>query len=117
MRSGHLRHRIRVKAIAGLLVIVPMLAATQVQANPVTVDYKCRPALPKGDRISVDYNSGYKSVTIEFPNGQRLNMPLQRSGSGFRYGEGNVVIYGKGERTITLEVAGQPSRDCTNLMN
>ncbi len=79
---------------------------------PATVDYQCQPALPAGDSISIDFNSGGKSITVQFPNGQSVRMPAQRSGSGFRYAGENVMIYGKGQTTITLEVAGQPSRQC-----
>ncbi len=70
------------------------------------------PALPGGNKISVDYNSGGKSITLFYPNGETLRMPIQRSGSGFRYGEGNVGIAGKGQTTITLQIAGQPARQC-----
>ena len=53
-----------------------------------------------------------KSITLFYPNGETLRMPIQRSGSGFRYGEGNVGIAGKGQTTITLQIAGQPARQC-----
>jgi membrane-bound inhibitor of C-type lysozyme len=95
-------------AVMGIAVLAPLPA----RANPATVDYICSPALPGGDRISVDYNSGGKSVTLFYPNGETLRMPIQRSGSGFRYGEGNVGIAGKGMTTITLAIGNQPSRQC-----
>jgi membrane-bound inhibitor of C-type lysozyme len=95
-------------AAAALLGLVPLPG----HANPATVDYNCTPTLPGGSKISVDYNSGGKSVTLFYPNGESLRMPIQRSGSGFRYGEGNVGIAGKGQTTITLAIAGQPSRQC-----
>jgi membrane-bound inhibitor of C-type lysozyme len=82
------------------------------RANPVTIEYRCTPSLPKGDVLTVDYNSGYNSVTAQFPNGQSIRMPRKRSGSGFRYGKGNLLIYGKGETEITLEIGSDPSRRC-----
>ena len=88
------------------------MASLPVQANPATTDYICKPALPGGDKISVDYNSGGKSITLFYPNGESLRMPIQRSGSGFRYGEGNVLIVGKGMTTITLQIGEQPARQC-----
>lgn len=98
-------------AILSALVMSP-LASLPARANPATVDYLCSPALPGGDKISVDYNSGGKSITLFYPNGESLRMPIQRSGSGFRYGEGNVLIAGKGTTTITLQIGEQPSRQC-----
>ena len=88
------------------------LTSLPVQANPATTDYVCKPALPGGDKISVDYNSGGKSLTLFYPNGETLRLPIQRSGSGFRYGEGNVEIVGKGMTTITLQIGEQPARQC-----
>jgi membrane-bound inhibitor of C-type lysozyme len=97
------------------LTVTAGLAPLPAQANPATVDYTCTPALPGGSKISVDYNSGGKSITLFYPNGESLRMPIKRSGSGFRYGEGNVGIAGKGQTTITLQIGGQPSRQCVTL--
>jgi membrane-bound inhibitor of C-type lysozyme len=108
MSQGH-------KAVlAATALTLAMFSATPGRAMPATVDYQCSPALPKGDQISVDFNSGGKSITVEFPNGQSIRMRLQRSGSGFRYGTGNMTLYGKGD-TVTLEIGGQPSRDCMTV--
>lgn len=104
----------RVQKSAGLAAIVTalMMASLPARANPATVDYTCSPPLPGGDKISVDYNSGGKSITLFYPNGETLRMPIQRSGSGFRYGEGNVLVAGKGMTTITLQIGTQPARQC-----
>jgi membrane-bound inhibitor of C-type lysozyme len=102
----------KLAAMAVSLTLMAGLALLPAQANPATVDYKCSPALPGGSKISVDYNSGGKSITLFYPNGESLRMPIQRSGSGFRYGEGNVEIAGKGQTTVTLQIGGQPSRQC-----
>jgi membrane-bound inhibitor of C-type lysozyme len=95
-----------------LALACPLGFAGGAQANPVTVEYRCTPSLPKGDVLTVDYNSGYNSVTAQFPNGQSIRMPRKRSGSGFRYGKGNLLIYGKGDTEITLEIGSDPSRRC-----
>lgn len=102
----------RVRQSAGIAAILTALVTLSlpVQANPATTDYVCKPALPGGDKIAVDYNSGGKSITLFYPNGETLRMPTQRSGSGFRYGEGNVLIVGKGMTTITLQIGEQPAR-------
>ena len=102
----------RTAAITASLAVMASLAPFGAYANPATVDYTCTPALSGGNKISVDYNSGGKSITLFYPNGETLRMPIQRSGSGFRYGEGNVGIAGKGQTTITLQIAGQPARQC-----
>lgn len=101
--------------LALLTVSALFVASSSAQAMPATVNYKCAPALPRGDKISIDFNSGGQSITVEFPNGQSVRMPRLISGSGFRYGTGNIIIYGKGEKTVTLDIAGQPSRDCNTL--
>ena len=106
MSSG--RSRNSAVAAAFLMALVTQAA----HANPATVDYICQPALPGGADISIDYNSGGKSINLEFPDGRSLRMPILRSGSGFRYGAGNVLVMGKGMTTVTLQVAGQPSRQC-----
>ena len=102
----------RATVVAASLAVMASLVPFGAHANPATVDYTCTPALPGGSKISVDYNSGGKSITLFYPNGETLRMPILRSGSGFRYGEGNVEIAGKGQTTITLQIAGQPSRQC-----
>ena len=112
MSSGRDRFPKAVARAAVPMVMVWALAATPSHANPATVGYRCKPALPGGGPLSIDYNSGGKSITLFYPNGETLRMPIQRSGSGFRYGEGNVGIAGKGQTTITLQIAGQPARQC-----
>jgi len=104
----------RVRQSAGMAATLTALVTLPlpVQANPATTDYVCKPALPGGDKISVDYNSGGKSITLFYPNGETLRLPIQRSGSGFRYGEGNVLVAGKGMTTITLQIGEQPTQQC-----
>ena len=68
-----------------LALAFPLGFAVGARANPVTVEYRCTPSLPKGDVLTVDYNSGYNSVTAQFPNGQsiriRENGPAPDSGT------------------------------------
>jgi membrane-bound inhibitor of C-type lysozyme len=98
-------------AIGGAALAAPAFA------NPATVDYICAPALPKGDRITIDWNSGGKSITVTFPNGKSANVPQALSGSGFRYERSNMMgsieIFGKGTKELTLQLSGQPARTCT----
>lgn len=110
MSSGRGQYPAGAAMAAASLIAIRML--TPAHANPATVDYLCQPGLPGGDRISVDYNSGGKSITLMYPDGRSLRMPIRRSGSGFRYGGDGVEVAGKGQTTITLQVAGQPSRQC-----
>jgi membrane-bound inhibitor of C-type lysozyme len=107
--------RIRKSAEMAAILTALMTLSLPVQANPATTDYVCKPALPGGDKISVDYNSGGKSITLFYPNGETLRLPIQRSGSGFRYGEGTVEVVGKGMTTITLSIGGQPARQCVSV--
>lgn len=61
------------------------LWAAAVAANPATVDYECSPNLPAGKRISVDFNSGGKSITVTFPNNSSLRLTKAMAASGERY--------------------------------
>lgn len=107
--------RARSISLSLLVGLTAIVLASSAGAMPATSDYQCQPALPRGDRITVDFNSGGNSITVAFPNGQSIRMPKALSGSGFRYSGQNVVVYGKGETTITLEISGQPSRQCVRL--
>ncbi len=81
-------------------------------ANPATVEYDCAPSLPAGKRLTVDFNSGGKSITVTFPNGSLLRMTKAMSASGVRYVGGKVEIFDRGARPLVLNVDGQPSREC-----
>jgi membrane-bound inhibitor of C-type lysozyme len=86
--------------------------AAPAHANPATVDYQCKPALHGGGPLSVDFNSGDKSVTLQFPDGTSIHMPGRTSRSYFLYSGEHTKIYGMGQKTITLTVMGQPTRRC-----
>lgn len=107
-------------AILGMRILAisaPIAFAASAAANPATTDYVCAPAMPKGDHLTIDWNSGGKSITVTFPNGQAVKMPIALSGSGFRYERsgvlGKIEISGKGDKEVTLQMSGQPSRICT----
>lgn len=91
------------------------LWAAAVAANPATVDYECSPNLPAGKRISVDFNSGGKSITVTFPNNSSLRLTKALAASGERYVGGNVEVFDRGARPLVLNVNGQPSRECVRL--
>jgi hypothetical protein len=86
--------------------------AAPAHANPATVDYQCKPALHGGGPLSVDFNSGGKSATLQFPDGTSIRMPGRTSRSYFLYSGEHTKIYGTGQKTITLTVMGQPTRRC-----
>ena len=78
---------------------------------PATVDYQCRPALPGGGTLSIDFNSSGKSITVQFPDGKSINMPGRTSRSYFYYAGEHIKFFGK-QKTTTLTVMGQPTRRC-----
>ena len=88
------------------------LWASAAAANPATVGYECQPTLPAGERITVDFNSGGRSITVTFPNGQSLRLTRARAASGVRYVGGNVEVFERGARPLILNVRGHPSRAC-----
>ena len=81
-------------------------------ANPATVNYQCRPALRGGGLLSIDFNSGVKSITLQFPEGKSLQMPGRTSRSYFLYAGEHTKVYGIGQKSITLTIMGQPTRRC-----
>ena len=109
--------RLAILGIRIFAVSLPIAFAASATANPATTDYVCAPAMPKGDHLTIDWNSGGKSITATFPNGQAVKMPIAQSGSGFRYARSGVLgkmeISGKGDKEVTLAMSGQPSRICT----
>jgi hypothetical protein len=110
MLSGR-RRNLAVAAGASLATLWA-LAATPAHANPATVDYQCRPALPGGGLLSVDFNSGGKSITAQFPDGKSIRM-LGRAKRFYLYYAGeHTKVWGTGQKTITLTIMGQPTRRC-----
>ena len=103
--------KLTVTAGAAALAALGTLAPAA-HANPATVDYQCRPALRGGGLLSVDFNSGGKSATLQFPDGTSIHMPGRTSRSYFLYSGEHTKVYGTGQKTITLTIMGQPTRRC-----
>jgi hypothetical protein len=98
-------------AFAAPLVALSILA-TPADANPATVDYQCRPALAGGGPLSVDFNSGGKSITVQFPNGKSLHMSGRTKRFYLYYAGEHAKLWGTGQKTINLAIMGQPTRRC-----
>jgi hypothetical protein len=86
--------------------------AAPVHANPATVDYQCRPSLRGGGLLSIDFNSGLKSITLQFPDGRSVRMPGRTSRSYFLYSGEHTKVFGSGQKVLTLTIMGQPARRC-----
>jgi hypothetical protein len=98
-------------AAASLATLWTLLAASA-HAMPATVDYQCRPALPAGNRLSIDFNSGGKSITAQFPDGKSIRMPGRAKRFYLYYAGEHTKVWGTGQKTITLAIIGQPTRRC-----
>jgi hypothetical protein len=110
MLSGHGRN---LALVAGAsLVTLWTLKAAPAQAMPATVDYQCRPALAGGGPLSIDFNSGGKSITAQFPDGKSVRMPGREKRFYLYYAGEHTKVWGTGQKTITLAIMGQPTRRC-----
>jgi hypothetical protein len=98
-------------AAASLATLWTLLAASA-HAMPATVDYQCRPALPAGNRLSIDFNSGGKSITAQFADGKSIRMPGRAKRFYLYYAGEHTKVWGTGQKTITLAIIGQPTRRC-----
>ena len=103
--------RLYFSLLAACAVAAPLSSAPAV-ANPATNDYVCTPSLPKGERITIDWNSGGKSINVTFPDGKTMRLGQAVSGSGFRYVHGNVEVVGKGDKDLMLQIGTNPVRTC-----
>jgi hypothetical protein len=112
MSSGRGRNLAVAAWAAVALASLWTLAGAPAHANPATVDYQCRPVLHGGGPLSIDFNSGGKSVTLQFPDGKSIHMPGRTSRSYFLYSGEHTKVFGTGQKTITLTVMGQPTRRC-----
>ena len=88
------------------------LTATPARAMPATVDYRCKPALPGGDTLSIDFNSGGHSISAQFPDGKSIRMTGRTQRHYFFFSGEHAKIYGSQQKTITLTIQGQPTRRC-----
>jgi hypothetical protein len=110
MLSGHGRN-LALVAGASLLTLWTLEAAPA-QAMPATVDYQCRPALAGGGPLSIDFNSGGKSITAQLPDGKSVRMPGREKRFYLYYAGEHIKVWGTGQKTITLAIMGQPTRRC-----
>jgi len=100
-------------AIAALpLATLFALTATPSRANPATVSYRCKPAPSGGGSLSIDYDSGGKSIIAEFPDGKSIRMSGRVKRFYMYYAGEHAKVWGIGQKTINLAVMGQPTRRC-----
>jgi hypothetical protein len=100
-------------AVAALLqATLFALAATPSQANPATVSYRCKPAPSGGGLLSVDYDSGGRSIIAQFPDGRSIRMSGRAKRFYMYYAGEHTKVWGIGQKTINLAVTGQPTRRC-----
>lgn len=99
-------------AIAALPFMTLSVVVTPAHANPATVDYQCRPALTGGRSLSVDFNSGGKSITAQLPDGKSIHMPGRAKRFYLYYAGDHAKLWGTGQKTINLAILGQPTRRC-----
>jgi hypothetical protein len=97
---------------AAILFGILPFATIPARAMPQTVDYNCSPTWPEGDNLTIDWNSGHKSITATFPNGSEMNMAIEKGGSSFRYGEADTEIYGRSQQRVMVQEGGEPLRTC-----
>jgi hypothetical protein len=88
------------------------LPAALSHAMPPTVDYQCRPTLPGAGTLSIDFNSGGKSITAQFPDGKSIRMSGREKRFYLYYAGEHTKVWGTGQKTITLAILGQPTRRC-----
>lgn len=89
-------------ALAACAAAAPSGPAAQVLRVPFGCD--------GGERIEVVFDNDRQVATL-VRGGRRIELPQQRSGSGFIYGNGADTIRGKG-KDLTVEPAGQPPVHC-----
>ena len=104
---------LKAAAMAALLpLMLWVLAVTPSHANPATVSYRCKPAPSGGGPLSIDYNSGGKSITAQFPDGKSIRMSGRVKRFYMYYAGEHAKVWGIGQKTINLAVIGQPTRRC-----
>ena len=115
MSSGRSRLH-KAAAIAALpLAMLLSLAATPSQANPATVSYRCKPAPSGGGPLSIDYESGGRSIIAQFPDGKSIRMSGRVKRFYMYYAGEHAKVWGVGQKTITLAMMGQPTRRCVAM--
>jgi membrane-bound inhibitor of C-type lysozyme len=101
-----------VKAIAAAVLAALVAAcATPPNQSPSAIDVEF--ACTNGETISVRYQRD-PDVAILLRNGNAIELPQQRSGSGFIYSNGPNTIRGKGD-DLTVEIGRMVPLHCTAI--
>lgn len=82
-------------------------ATATATATERMVHYACE----RGETLEVRYRSQPDVAVLSY-HGQRFELPIQPSGSGFAFGDGRRTLRGKGD-AITLEVGRMVPLRCT----
>lgn len=101
------------KFIAVILLVMLVSACTTMPqdqpADAISVDFACT----NGETLSVRYQRD-PDVAILTRNGVAIELPQQRSGSGFIYSNGPNTIRGKGD-DLTVEIGRMVPLHCTAI--
>lgn len=94
----------------GLVPIALSACAATAPSGPAAQVLRVPFGCAGGERIEVVFDNGRQVATL-VRGGRSIELPQQRSGSGFIYGDGSDTIRGKG-KDLTVELAGQPPVHC-----
>lgn len=96
--------------VAVLAALVSACATSPNESPPaIDVDFACS----NGETISVRYQRD-PDVAVLMRNGTAIELPQQRSGSGFIYSNGPNTIRGKGD-DLTVEIGRMVPLYCTAI--
>ncbi|GAB4207304.1 MAG: hypothetical protein Fur0019_11640 [Tibeticola sp.] len=100
-----------VRARAGLAALALLGACAQSGPAATAPERVVRYGCDRGESLEVRYRSNPDIAMLSY-RGQRFEMPIQPSGSGFAYGDGRHNLRGKGD-ALTLEVSRMVPLQCT----
>ncbi len=100
-----MRIRIRVARLA-ILVGGLLVAAAPAQAETIDVTFAC----PNGRTLAVTFlnAAGPERAVVRPDNGAAVTLPVQLSGSGFRYADATHELRGKGRSVTWTDGTGTP---------
>ncbi|MEW6465291.1 MAG: MliC family protein [Pseudomonadota bacterium] len=101
----------RVRACASLAALALLGACAQTGPAATAPERVVRYACDRGETLEVRYRSQPDVAVLSY-HGQRFELPIQPSGSGFAYGDGRHNLRGKGD-ALTLEVGRMVPLQCT----
>lgn len=96
---------------ASLAVLALLGACAQPGPAATASERVVRYACDRGETLEVSFRSNPEVAVMRF-HGQRFELPIQPSGSGFAYGDGRHTLRGKGD-ALTLEVGRMVPLQCT----